>query len=748
MIDTPEPTDLQTLVRDKIDAWHAGQKPDASRLLAEYPALRNAKSLVLDLALAEYEARTAAGDEITKSDFCDRFPAYRQSLSRLLEVYEFLDQCPQFAVNDATRWPAPGDEFLGFEIVEPLGRGGMARVFLARQPELGNRQVVIKVSRFASREAHTLGKLSHPSIMPVFSVERDESAGWTVICMPLLGAATGVDLLDAAFSDGATRNAALLQRVARETRPLAVAAVTENERFDWNLTYPQGIAQLGIQLAEALRAAHYAGILHRDIKPSNVLLAWSGRPVLLDFNLSTDAAAMVPGVGGTLAYMAPEVIASVLTDKGQTARQFDPRYDIYSLGAVLYELLTNRLPAKPENAERLPLDAYEPWLECKRQATAALFAEPEGAVGGKDLQNIIIRCLSFDPAERFATATELVTALHNYIALTSPPRPLSPSPLLALGTPRPAKSRRAVLAAAVGLLGAGLVGFAAYHSTRRTPLELLYQQAIDEYNDKKYENAAATFTKCLEQKPGWTDSLFGRGQSFRKLEKWREARTDYMALKEANPAWAYALAGYCDIRLKDNATAYRDCMQAHEMGQREIPFLFNLARAQWNRQRYREAQQVYSEILSIDPHNLDAIQNRALAGVFAVVNQKTMIPSPECLADADEYNRLAGDTFEGPFYAAVVFGEAARKDSRFRKKAIDLLALALQSGLPIEATAPFPVQLKPLLSFVDASVTANAVHDLKYRANIRPLQEYSNTPDWNLFVQGSKSPHTSLARRR
>src|SRR5947207_5024949 len=114
MINTHEPSDLSTLVRDKIDAWHAGQTPDASQLLTEYPALRNAKSLVLDLALAEYEVRTAAGDKIAKSDFCERFPAYRQSLSRLLEVHEFLDQCPQFAVNYATRWPAPGDECLGF----------------------------------------------------------------------------------------------------------------------------------------------------------------------------------------------------------------------------------------------------------------------------------------------------------------------------------------------------------------------------------------------------------------------------------------------------------------------------------------------------------------------------------------------------------------------------------------------------------------------------------------------------------
>src|SRR6185369_464651 len=98
MIDIHEPTDLRTLVREKIDAWHSGQTPDASRLLAEFPGLRNAKSLVLDLALAEYSLRTAAGDQIAKTAFCDRFPTYKQSIAKLLEVQEFLDQCPQFAV--------------------------------------------------------------------------------------------------------------------------------------------------------------------------------------------------------------------------------------------------------------------------------------------------------------------------------------------------------------------------------------------------------------------------------------------------------------------------------------------------------------------------------------------------------------------------------------------------------------------------------------------------------------------------
>jgi serine/threonine protein kinase len=744
MIDTHEPNDLQALVRDKIDAWHAGQTPDASGLLAEYPQLRNAKSLVLDLALAEYSLRTAAGDDIAKSDFCDRFPAYRQSIAKLLEVQEFLDQCPQFAVDDATRWPLPGEDFLGFEIIEPLGRGGMARVFLARQPELGNRQVVIKVSRFASREAHTLGKLSHPSIMPVFSVERDEAADWTAICMPLLGAATAVDLLDAAFANGATRDAALVHRIANSTRPLVVVSVAVNEEFDWKLTYPQAIARLGLQLVDALSAAHAVGILHRDIKPSNVLLAWSGRPILLDFNLSSDMAELVPGVGGTLAYMAPELIASVLTDKGYAARQFDPRYDIYSLGVVLYELLTNRLPAKPADAERLPLDAYEPWLECKRQTPVAISAEAETNVDDAKLQRIVLKCLSFDPAGRFADAEELATALRDYLgSITQPATVVQPLP----SQSAPRRERRAVLAAGIGLLGIGL-GFAAYYTTRRAPLELIYQQAIDEYNDGKYENAVATFTKCLEQKPGWPDALFGRGQSFRKLQKWHEARTDYTALKATNPAWAYALAGYCDIRLKDDAAALSDLSTAHANGQQDVAFLFNLARTQSFRQRYRESERTYSEILSIEPTNLVAIRNRAVVGLLSVANQKDRMPSPECLWDAEQYNRQAPETFEGALVAAAVFGEAARKDANYQARALNFLTDAIKKGLPLEAVSTYSPQLKPLLSLVDSGVIANAVRNSTYRVNFYPVQEHSESPNWERFLNAAPNRGSALVRSR
>ena len=114
MIDFEVSDKLHAIVQKRIASWHAGHQPDASGALADFPELRNAKSLVMDLALAEYSLRTAAGDSISKRDFCDKFPVYRQSIAKLIEVQEFLDQCPRSATSDESHWPIPGDEFLGF----------------------------------------------------------------------------------------------------------------------------------------------------------------------------------------------------------------------------------------------------------------------------------------------------------------------------------------------------------------------------------------------------------------------------------------------------------------------------------------------------------------------------------------------------------------------------------------------------------------------------------------------------------
>lgn len=746
----PDSRSLQTLVDERIDSWREGEEPDASRFLAEHPELRGAKSLVMDIALAEWTLRTEAGDKIEKSDFCDRFPAYRQSIAKMLEVQEFLDQCPQFAIQESSRWPKLDDAFLGFEIVEPLGRGGLARVYLAKELSLGNRQVVVKVSRFASREAHTLGKLSHPSIMPIHSVQHDDDEGWTAICMPLLGAATGVDLLDAAFSENATRDGELVRRIAEETRPLNAKTLisSSHERFAWDLTYQQAIGRIGLQLAEALAAAHSNGILHRDIKPSNILLAWSGRPVLLDFNLSSDASTTLQGVGGTLAYMAPEVIASVLSDKGQAARQFDPRLDIYSLGAVLFELLTGQLPAKPENADRLPIDAYEPWLDCKREPLATFANDHEYDAINQPLFDIVKKCLSFDPAERYATADELVQALQTYLESLKPAPVIENAPVRPTAPAKRFTLRVALVAvAAIVLLGFG-VSFSGSQAPRITPPEVLYQQGLDEYDNGQYEKAIETFTLCLERRAGWPEALFARGQAHRRLGQYAEARTDFTGLEKSDARWAYALAGYCSMQASDDSAAWGYYLRAYNNGQRDVRFLFNYARVLTRKQRPTEAIACFNDILEAEPGNLTAWYNRCLSGVSEVWNQKKLLPSAETMARAEEYVKLAPANFDSTFCAAAVFGEAARKDVSYRDKAVSYLTDALKQGLPLEVSEMpgYRLALTPLMGFVDAKVIENGIHDPAYRIKICPVMDFPLTADWQQFRNPEARRGSSVVR--
>ena len=275
--------------------------------------------------------------------------------------------------NLTPRSVRPGDVLGRYELGEEIGEGGMATVFRARDREL-RRDVAIKVLfphlarrteivRRFHREARAAAGLEHPNILRIYDVgggEPSEGTGRTEIDPPFIV----MELI---------RGRTLLQEI--EQRGAILAEVT---------------ACIGSLLADALAAAHAAGIIHRDIKPSNVLIAPGGRLLLADFGvarLETEDS-LVTRTGsllGTPAYMSPEQAS------GDTATA---KSDLYSLGATLYQLSTGLLPYSGSPAKVM-----------SQIASGALIAPiRRSAAVGPDLSRVIERLMQSDPAARPASA--------------------------------------------------------------------------------------------------------------------------------------------------------------------------------------------------------------------------------------------------------------------------------------------------------------------------------------------------------
>ncbi|PZO55577.1 MAG: serine/threonine protein kinase [Alphaproteobacteria bacterium] len=264
-----------------------------------------------------------------------------------------------------------------YQIQARIGQGAMANVYRAYDPGI-NRVLAIKVlkreycrnAQFASRflrEARAAGALSHPNIVTIYDV--GEIEGFPYIAMELL--------------DGAP-----LDQIAEQKGQFPIGEVID----------------IGCQLAEALRYAHAQGIVHRDIKPSNIMLGKDGRTLkILDFGIArieqcteTQAAEMVRTqigqVVGTPRYMSPEQALG---------RELDGRSDLFSVGALLYELITGGPAFNGASAATLA-------LQITQQDPAPIQVSPECPAG---LRFIIEKLLSKRPEKRFASGAALLEAL-------------------------------------------------------------------------------------------------------------------------------------------------------------------------------------------------------------------------------------------------------------------------------------------------------------------------------------------------
>jgi serine/threonine protein kinase len=329
--------------------------------------------------------------------------------------------------------PEVGDEVFGFRLRGQLGRGAFARVFLAEQGSLAGRPVVLKVSGIDGDEPYTLAQLQHTNVVPIYSVHEDARAGLRALCMPYFGGASLSSVLRPLWDKGVPTHgrqlvASLqavqstppdsLKRPGREADagptpaggPTPLAVLNE-------LGYAGAGAWVVARLADGLQHAHQRGVLHRDVKPSNILLGADGQPMLLDFNLAhsqhADQAQAEATLGGTVAYMAPEHLRALANPSPANARQVDHRSDLYSLGMVLYEMLTGHSPFdQSASYSVLPVMIEAMALERSQATPSARRHRPDLPWG---LEGIVRTCLAPDPARRYQRAEDLAEDLRRFL---------------------------------------------------------------------------------------------------------------------------------------------------------------------------------------------------------------------------------------------------------------------------------------------------------------------------------------------
>jgi serine/threonine protein kinase/tetratricopeptide (TPR) repeat protein len=426
----PEPPPLPAAAKAVKSRWWRGTPPDTLAVLAEHPDLAEDRAAVLDLAYEEYWLRRQAGEDLDPEAYAARYPGMQASMLRMLVIDEAVGDGP--ALFDAVEtagwpWPGPGALVGPFTLRRELGRGTFARAYLATDAATGDRPVVLKLSR-RDGEARTLGRLDHDHIVPVLSAGYDPQTEFQFVCMPFLGSATLADVLEAVCHRrgalAAARGSVVPDAVRGTVRPGDPLPVCEQQplpaagRADPHLvtkvpdlsrlSYAAAVACLGGQLASALAFLHQRGLAHGDLKPSNVLVTAQGRALLLDFNLATTGGVVQASIGGTVVYMAPELIRAWRAGQVLTIEQAG-RADLYALGVVLYELLTGRHPlGTPPPSDDAALAR---WVLERQRAGGPPVRADNPAVPAR-LARLVGHCLAFDPADRPASAAELARALH------------------------------------------------------------------------------------------------------------------------------------------------------------------------------------------------------------------------------------------------------------------------------------------------------------------------------------------------
>jgi WD40 repeat protein/tRNA A-37 threonylcarbamoyl transferase component Bud32 len=343
--------------------------------------------------IAAYLAAAEAGQSPDPQEWLARHPDLADELTSFLAAKASFEQQAGPLIPTGAGEPTPGSRPLApgetrevgdYVLLAEIARGGMGVVYRAWQKSLG-RTVAVKMIRAGElasaedlrrfrAEAELAAGLDHPHIVPVYEVGEHE----------------GQPFFSMKFVEGGSLAGLTTQ-----------AGTTDKERQRW-------VAGLVATVARAVHHAHQRGLLHRDLKPGNILLDEQGRPHVTDFGLAKRVSGEAGEGGdltrshavvGTAAYMPPEQAAG-------RARQLTTAADVYSLGAILYELLTGRPPFRGETV----LDTLQKVRDEEPARPRALAPQLSA-----DLETVCLTCLNKDPARRYGSAEALADDLERWL---------------------------------------------------------------------------------------------------------------------------------------------------------------------------------------------------------------------------------------------------------------------------------------------------------------------------------------------
>ena len=537
---------LALLRADMALRWEIGEKVGAQWYLDRYSQL--GEDTIVALVYEEFCLREEDDEHPDAAEYLARYAQVAEPLGRVLQIHDLVGSGtpvtlgPGSTADGATAappavFPETGQTIGGFFLVEELGRGAFARVFLARERQLADRPVALKVTRRGSREPQTLARLQHTHIVPVHSHRIDAATGLHLLCMPYFGRVTLARVLTDPLVQAASSGDVLAQALDRlEPEEPPSSANSAGRDALKKRSYSQAIAWWGARLAEALDHAHDRGVLHRDIKPSNVLVTADGMPMLLDFNLAREPVFQdetpggEPTFGGTIDYMPPEHLTALAEGSSDGV---DSRADIYGLGVVLFEAVTGKRPfPSPRRGGSMVDVLLRAALERLRPLPRLRQRHPEIPPA---FETVIRRCLEPLAGDRYQRASELAADLQAVADDLPLPHSREPWPSRATAWVR-RRLRRIAAAAAVllviGALVAGGLGVRMEQTNEQAQARVEFDLGKEALDRGDYSAAKAHFdaaVSLLDRSALTPLSYLSKLKDFRRIG--RGIRTRFQALE-------------------------------------------------------------------------------------------------------------------------------------------------------------------------------------------------------------------------